>query len=268
VLESQSMAELRIGTSAFTAAGWEGSFYPAGMKPRDFLTFYATRFNTVEIDSTFYRCPSRGSVEGWANKTPDGFLIAAKIPQTITHEKALVDCDDDCANFFDTMALLGNKLGPILLQFPYFGKEAFKTGDEFLARLKPFLAKLPNGYRFALEIRNKYWLDERFADTLREHNVALALQDQSWMPLPHQMKFDFITADFTYVRLLGDRKEIEKQTKIWDKVIVDRSKELRSWVDVCQQSIKRAVSTFVYANNHYAGHSPATVAQFLKLWNE
>ena len=88
------------------------------------------------------------------------------------------------------------------------------------------------------------------------------------MPLPAQMKFDYITADFTYVRLLGDRKGIEKQTKTWDKVIVDRSKELRSLVDVCQQAMKRGVSTFVYANNHYAGHAPATVEQFLKLWKE
>lgn len=78
------------------------------MQPRDFLTYYATRFNTVEIDSTFYRCPSRSIVEGWANKTPEGFLIAAKVPQTITHEKMLVDCENDCATFFDTMALLGS----------------------------------------------------------------------------------------------------------------------------------------------------------------
>lgn len=76
------MTELRIGTSAFTAAGWEGSFYPAGIKPRDFLTYYATKFNTVEIDSTFYRCPSRCIVEGWANKTPEGFLIAANDCET------------------------------------------------------------------------------------------------------------------------------------------------------------------------------------------
>jgi uncharacterized protein YecE (DUF72 family) len=261
------MTELRIGTSAFTANGWQGSFYPSGMKPRDYLTYYATKFNTVEIDPTFYHTPSRAVVTGWANKTPEGFLIAAKVPQTITLDKMLKDCDDECGHFMDTMDLLrGDKLGPLLLQFPYFGKEAFKGQDEFLERLNPFLAKLPKSFRFALEIRNKHWLDERFAAVLREHNVALALQDQIWMPLPCQMHFDYITASFTYVRLLGDRKGIEKQTKTWDKVIVDRSRELRSWVDVCQQAVKRGVSTFVYANNHFAGHAPATVEQFLELW--
>jgi uncharacterized protein YecE (DUF72 family) len=261
------MTDFRIGTSAFTAAGWPGTFYPEGMKPADYLTYYATKFDTVEIDSTFYRTPTATMVNGWAAKTPKGFLIAAKVPQAITHEKCLEDCEKDVAEFLATMDLLGSeKLGPLLFQFPYFNKDAFMSGDEFLARLKPFLKKLPKGYQFAVEIRNKNWLDERFADTLRERNVALVLQDQLWMPLPAAMKFDYITASFTYVRLLGDRKGIELKTKVWDKIIVNRSKELRTWVDVCQQTVKRGVSTFVYVNNHYAGNAPKTVEQFKKLW--
>ena len=86
-------APIRVGTSAFTAAGWEGSFYPAGMKPAEFLTHYATRFDTVEVDSTFYRIPSEKVVRGWHQKTPDGFLFSVKVPQEITHEKVLEDCD-------------------------------------------------------------------------------------------------------------------------------------------------------------------------------
>jgi uncharacterized protein YecE (DUF72 family) len=261
------MSELRIGTSAFTAAGWEGSFYPAGMKPKDYLTFYSTKFNTVEIDSTFCRTPSRATVQGWADKTREGFLIAAKVPQIITHEKCLVDCGTELTEFTDTMDLLGDKLGPLLFQFPYFNKDASESADEFLAVLKIFLKTLPKGYKFAVEIRNKNWLTAEFADLLRWHGVALALQDQLWMPLPGDMKFDYLTAGFTYIRLLGDRKGIEKQTKVWDKVIVNRSAALRTWVGVCQQAVRRGVSVFVYVNNHYAGHAPATIAQFLKLWN-
>jgi uncharacterized protein YecE (DUF72 family) len=260
------MTEFRIGTSAFTAAGWPGTFYPEGMKPADYLTYYSTKFSTVEIDSTFYRTPSAKTVEGWRAKTPRGFMISAKVPRDITHDKCLVDCEDDFDTFIDTISNLGDRLGLLLLQFPYFNREAFKTGDEFTARLKPFLKKLPKKHRFAIEIRNKNWLNVKFADLLREFNVALVLQDQVWMPLPSGMAFDYFTADFTYVRLLGDRKGIEKETKVWDKVIVNRSKELHSWVDVCHASVKRGVSTYVYVNNHYAGHAPATVAQFLKLW--
>jgi len=137
------MTEFRIGTSAFTAAGWPGTFYPEGMKPADYLTYYATKFDTVEIDSTFYRTPSAKTVEGWRAKTPPGFMISAKVQQEITHEKSLVDCEADFDQFIDTMNILGDRLGLLLLQCPYFNREAFKTGDEFLARLKPFLKKLP-----------------------------------------------------------------------------------------------------------------------------
>src|SRR5271166_6474981 len=115
-LESRSMApepEIRLGTSAFTAAGWEGKFYPAGMKPADYLTYYATKFDTVEVDSTFYRTPSASTVKGWARKTPDNFIFAVKVPHVITHEKALVDCDAEFNGFVDTMDLLGEKLGPM-----------------------------------------------------------------------------------------------------------------------------------------------------------
>ena len=259
--------EFRIGTSAFTAVGWPGSFYPKGMQPRDFLTYYATKFDSVEVDSTFYRTPSRSTVKGWADKTPEGFVFAAKVPQVITHEKCLEGCEDELGQYLETMDLLGDKLGPLLFQFPYFNRKAFKTGDDFLARLSVFLKALPKGYKFALEIRNKNWMDEKFADLLRKHKVALVLIDQLWMPLPEHLKFDYVTSDFSYIRLLGDRKGIELKTKTWDKVIVNRSRELRSWVDVCQRIYKRGESVFVYANNHYAGHGPATVTQFLKLWN-
>lgn len=263
------MAEFRIGTSSFTAKGWESAFYPAGMKAADYLSYYATKFSTVEIDSTYYRTPSPATVQGWARKTPEGFLFAAKVPQVITHEKMLLDCQPEFEQFVDTMDLLGDdKLGPFLIQFPYFNKTVFKSGAEFTARLEPFLEKLPKGYRFALELRNKSWLNEKFADLLRKHNVSLVLQDQSWMPQPDQMDFDYVTASFTYIRLLGDRKGIEQQTKVWDKVIVNRSKDLPRWVEVCQSAIRRKVNVYAYVNNHYSGFAPATVTDFLKLWTK
>ena len=261
-------AEIHLGTSAFTAAGWEGSFYPPGMKPADYLTYYATKFDTVEVDSTFYRTPSISTVNGWARKTPEHFIFAVKVPQVITHEKVLVDCDAEFQQFVDTMDLLGEKLGPMLLQFPYFNRSAFTSSAQFIARLKVFLKKLPAGHKFAVEIRNKNWLDAPFAALLRDHGVALALQDQSWMPLPAAYKFDPITADWTYIRWLGDRQGIEKVTKTWDKVVVDRTAQLTTWVDFCYAIKQRGITIFAYANNHYAGHAPATVAQFLKLWNK
>lgn len=262
------MAELRIGTSAFTAAGWPGKFYPEGLPEREYLSFYATKFDTVEVDSTFYRSPSLSTVKGWDAKTPPGFLFAAKVPQAITHEKVLVDCDAEFKQFIEVMDNLGEKLGPLLLQFGYFNKKAFVGVNDFLTRLKPFLKKLPKGHRFAVEIRNKTWLVPQFVEALRERGVALALIDQSWMPRPAQWfeKFDPITVDFTYVRWLGDRKGIEEQTKVWDKIIVDRRAELAEWVEVLRTVHKRKIQILAFANNHYAGYGPGTIEQFRELW--
>jgi uncharacterized protein YecE (DUF72 family) len=263
-----------LGTSSFTASGWEGNFYPAGMKPREFLSYYATQFSTVEIDSTFYGTPSDSTVTGWYEKTPPDFLFAAKMPQIITHEKVLLDCEAETDEFLTRMDLLHEKLGPLLLQFPHFDKYAFPSVDEFLARLRFFLKRVQgmSTYKFAVEIRNKSWLDARFADVLREHNVALVLNDTSFVPKPWERKeqINLVTADFLYVRWLGDRKGIEKQTKTWDKPIVDREDDLRKWVDLLRRLVtdKRIRKILAYANNHYAGHGPSTVKLFWNLWTD
>jgi uncharacterized protein YecE (DUF72 family) len=267
-----SLPKILLGTSAFTANGWEGSFYPQGMKSRDFLSYYATQFATVEVDSTFYGCPSPSTVSNWAGRTPEDFLICVKVPQVITHDKALVDCDAEFEEFVKTMDILGPKLGPMVFQFPSFDRWKFPRQDSFLAVLTPFLEKLPADHKFVIEIRNKTWLDARFADVLREHNVALALTDISFMPRPWELKqkFDLATADFGYVRWLGDRKKIEKQTTTWDKTVIDRTGDLKNWVNLLKEMVnsKKIRKLFAFANNHYAGHGPGTVKLFMDLWDK
>ena len=237
------------------------------MRPADYLAFYSERFHTVEVDSTFYACPTARTVENWNARTPPGFIFSVKVPQTITHDKVLVDCDAEFKEFLETMGILGDKLGPVVFQFPFLDKWKLKDRHEFGHRLIPFLKKLPTGHRFAIEIRNKKWLDCEFASLLRDHRIALVLQDRSWMPGPAELKFDPVTADWTYIRWLGDRKGIEQQTMTWDKTVIDRTAELTSWVDYCYQVWKRGVLIYAYANNHYAGHAPATVEQFRSLWH-
>jgi uncharacterized protein YecE (DUF72 family) len=270
-MRESSPIQIRLGTSAFTAAGWPGTFYPTGMKSTDYLSYYSAKFDTVEVDSTFYGIPTAQAVMNWERKTPPGFIFSVKIPQIITHEKILLDCDGEFAEFISTMEILGGKLGPMVFQFPFFRDDIFSSDVQFISRLKAFLRKLPRGkHKFAVEIRNKYWLTPRFAELLREYNVALVLQDQSWMPRPEELfeKFDPVTADFTYIRWLGDRKGIEKTTKVWNRTIVDRTTELRSWVDVCHWIQRRGVTIYAYANNHYSGFGPATVEQFRKICAE
>src|ERR1700675_2007286 len=255
-----------LGTSSFIASGWEGAFYPKGMRSADYLSFYAEHFHTVEVDSTFYGCPSARTVNNWAARTPEGFIFSVKVPQVITHEKVLADCDAELKEFIDTMNILGPKLGPIVFQFPFFNRSIFRDRHEFLDRLVPFLGKLPHSQKFAIEMRNRDWLDVDFANLLRDHKIALVLQDRSFMPSPAELTFDPITADWTYIRWLGDRKAIEEQTTTWDKTVVDRATELSSWEVYSYKVRKRGVLVFAYANNHYAGHAPATIEQFRNLW--
>jgi uncharacterized protein YecE (DUF72 family) len=267
-----SLPGILLGTSSFTANGWESSFYPPGMKSRDFLSYYASKFQTVEIDSTFYGTPSASTVASWNEKTPSDFVFAAKVPQVVTDEKVLVDCDSEFEEFVKTMDILGPKLGPIIFQFRSFDRWKFPKQDSFLAVLTPFLRKLPADHKFVIEIRNKTWLNARFADMLREHNVALALTDTSFVPRPWELKekVDMITADFAYARWLGDRHGMEKITRVWDKTVVDRKDDLKNCVSVLKELVlnKKIRQLFAFANNHYAGHAPATVKQFWDLWEK
>jgi len=243
------------------------------MRSQEFLSYYAGKFRTVEIDSTFYGTPRPSTVTSWRDKTPADFVLALKVPQIVTHEKILVGCESEFDEFIETVSLLGEKLGPMLFQFPKFDKWILKDSKEFLTRLDSFLKRIPNGsLRFAVEIRNKSWLDARLTDFLRERNVALTLTDTSFMPRPWEMKepLDLITAEFAYVRWLGNRKGIEEQTTTWDKTVVDRRSDLENWVDLLQRVVndKRIRKIFAYANNHYAGHAPKTINMFWDLWSK
>ena len=238
------------------------------MKSADYLTFYSDRFDTVEVDSTFYGCPNPKTVENWYQKTQPGFIFSVKVPQIITHEKILVDCREEFEEFVRTMDLLKEKLGVIVFQFPYLDKWYVKDRHAFADRLLPFLKLLPSGHQFAVEIRNRKWLDAEFADMLRSFNVALVLQDIHTMPEPSQIKFDLITADFSYVRLLGNRKEIELTTLVWDKVVEDKTDKVSEWVKHCLQVQRRGIKQYVYANNHYEGYSPATIEKFKNFWKK
>ena len=260
--------EIRLGTSSFTADGWNGSFYPKGMKSADYLGYYSTRFDTVEVDSTFYRSPTIEAVRNWALKTPPGFIFSLKIPRAITHEKVLIECDKEFEEFIGAAHVLGEKLGPMVFQFPYFNKDVFNSPVQFLDRLKVFFKKLPQtGHKFAIEIRNKWWLTERFADLLKENKVVLVLQDHSLMPSAERVfsTIDLLTADFVYIRLLGDRKAIEAKTTVWNQVVEDKTASMTSWVDVCQMVQRRGIPQYVYFNNHYEGFAVASVERFRRL---
>jgi uncharacterized protein YecE (DUF72 family) len=278
-------SNLHVGTSSWSTTDWYGVFYPPAIQPNEFITFYAQHFDTVEIDSTFYHPPSREAVDSWARRTPDEFKFAAKVPQLITHEKYLVDCQTEVTNFLKTMSRLGEKLGPLLFQFPYVAKqkagEEYKTGNDFRQRLKMFLPTLPTpDFRFALEIRNAHWVNPALLEILKQHDVALTLSCYYTMPSITQLmkEFDVVTSDFSYIRFLGNHRQMDSlidklmkegnKEKQWNELVVDRTNELDRWISAIRELVERNIDVFVYFNNHYAGFAPGSIEKFKELWRK
>ncbi len=275
-------ALVRFGTSSFSSKDWVGPFYPRGTAPGAFLTEYARHFDTVEVDATYYALPRARMVDGWREKVPEGFLLSAKFPKSIVHggksfrpdPTRVLEPDatyEDRDVFVETMGRMGGKLGTLLIQFPYFNREAFPSSGPFLERLDPFLAELPkDGFRYALEVRNKAWVKNDLLDICRTHGISFTLVDQAWMPHGDELleRLDVATGPECYIRLLGDRKAIERVTKTWEKEVLDQGEKMQRWAKLIAGMVAQGRRTLVYVNNHYAGHAPTTVRRLKQMYEE
>jgi uncharacterized protein YecE (DUF72 family) len=261
---------LYLGTVSWSKQDWVGSFYPANLKPAQFLEAYARTFSTVEIDSTFYSIPQRSMVAGWRDRTPEEFVFAAKVPRVITHQKVLANCQGELSAFLKNMEPLGDKLGPLLLQFPYFNKNVFASREQFDRLLRPFLDLLPTGFRFSVEIRNKNWISWDFLELLREHSVGFTLLAQAWMPSIDTLAkaLDLVTGDFCYVRFMGDRKELESKTQKFDRIMEDKTDETTVWANELKKIAAQGTKTYVFFSNYYAGYGPGSAKLFAAIWDK
>ena len=275
---SCDQGSLRFGTSSFSSTDWVGPFYPRRLKPAAFLKYYATQFSTVEIDATYYHIPAPSTVDAWVHKTPESFTIAAKFPRSIVHGGASAEPDANRVlqpdvtyperdAFLEVMSRLGKRLGPLLLQFPHFHSESIGGAGGFRERLDRFLEDFPASFQIAVEVRNAEWLDETFAKLLHRHGATPVLVDRVRMPhgaaVSHLLQAD--KAAFGYIRLLGDRGRIEQITTTWDREVIDWGAHLERWAEYLARLAQRNTPTFVFANNHYAGHGPSTIRRLAKL---
>ena len=196
-------------------------------------------------------------VRRWAGRTPDAFRFALKAPRQTTHEQVLVDCDAEMEDLIATLDLLGPKLKSVLLQFGYFNRAAFSGPRPFLARLEAFLERYAARLPLACEIRNRAWLKPDYFDLLRRHGVAATLVEHAWLPPIDQLiaQQDVVTGPYSCVRLIGDRAGIERITKTWDRIVMDRTADLLRIAQALRQVAARA-EVVVFVNNHYAGHAP------------
>ena len=252
----EAASRILVGTQGWNYDAWVGPFYPGGTRPADFLSVYSRAFATVEVDSTFYAIPAAKTVQGWARRTPETFTFALKLPQEITHERRFRDATDVAELFFDRARELGSRLGPVLIQLgPDFGPAE-------LPALAKFLPTLPGDIRFAVEFRQRGWIHDGILALLAEHGVALALSDGKWIPRKQMQALAARpTADFLYVRLMGPNRDIVD----YSRVQVDRTREVESWSEVLWNAAIQSRTCYVYVNNHFAGHSPATARDLQRL---
>lgn len=225
---------MHIGTSGWQYDHWKGSFYPQPLGKGDFLRFYAARFDSVEVNSTFYRLPSRETVEAWRENTPPGFVFAVKASRYVTHMKKLKDPEQTLPPFFRAIEGLKGKLGPILFQLP--PKWAFNPD-----RFYDFLEALPGGHRYAFEFRDRSWFDARALEALTEMGAALCLYELGGRQSPRD-----VTAEFVYVRLHGPEQAYQGRYK---------RKGLAGWAGAFSSWAEQGREVFCYFDNDEAGYA-------------
>ncbi len=228
--------------------------YDAGARPEAYLREYADEFGSVEVDSTFYGTPPPARVRAWAAQVPAGFTFAFKLPREITHEHRLLHARALVEEFVASALELGDRLEAILIQMP----SDFEPVE--VETVESFVRDLPHGPRWALELRDRDWfhgdVHVRLRDALGSHGVALAATDSTFVPreaMLHELRRP--TASHAYVRWIGARDAVGR----FNEVVIDRAAEIAAWAQAIRDASPQLARVAGYANNHYAGFSPATV---------
>jgi uncharacterized protein YecE (DUF72 family) len=235
---------IRIGCSGWLYRDWRGIVYPQELPQRRWFEHYTTMFDTVELNTTFYRLPKPESVQKWHDAAPPGFLYALKLGAFGSHRMKLRDAASWLPNHVDRATMLGRSLGPTLIQLP----PKWRRNTE---RLEEFFAAAPTDMTWALEIREPSWLHDDVFEILRRNRAALCVHD---LLADHPFE---LTTDWTYVRFHGPDA---LRHKYWGLYGPDR---LEPWATRIAELAERGVSAYCYFNNDYEGHA-VTDARWLR----
>lgn len=227
---SNGMAgELQIGTSGWTYDDWRGGFYPEDLAAKKRLSYYASRFPTVEINASFYRTPTENGARQWLEDTPDDFVFTAKAHRFLTHRKRLKDPGDGLEQFYERNVLpLKAKLHVILFQTP----PRFAANPE---RLEAFLKLLRPGFRYAFEFRDPSWHSSEIYGQLAASDCAFCIYDLGGFLSPLE-----ITTDFTYLRLHGPGEKYRDSYS--DEALVEWAGRIRKW-------LRKGIDVYLYFDN-------------------
>jgi len=218
-----------VGVSGFSYASWKGKFYPKDLKSEDFLSFYAGKLNSVEINSSFYAPPSATMVKSWASRTGEDFRFAIKSPRLITHTLKLGKGASDAADRLGkTLELLGGKLGPVLFQLPPFSRQDLKALESFLTQTVGVKKKV-------FEFRHESWLNDSTYQLLDKHEAGFCIAETEDMKPVLK-----VTAGLPYFRL---RKEAYT------------AKDLSDWTEKIREIIKGSEEAFAYLRHDETGEN-------------
>lgn len=229
-----------VGTSGWQYRDWRGTFYPEGVPQRLWLEEYARRFATVENNGSFYRLPERSTFAAWRRRTPEGFVMAVKAPRRLTHDKRLREPEELVAELMGRAEALGDRLGPVLLQFP-----PSLRADPGL--LDAVLACFPAGVRVAVEPRHSSWWTDRTEAVLAERGAALCWADRKSRPVTPLWR----TADWGYLRLH------EGRARPWPAY---GRQALEGWAERLAGAWGEAADAYVYFNNDPGVEAPRDAA--------
>ena len=228
-------AEVRIGCSGWQYRHWRGDFYPADLAQDRWLEFYAQRFDTVELNNSFYRLPSADAFASWQRRAPIGFRFAVKASRYLTHLRKLRDPADPLRLFWSRAARLGDRLGPVLYQLP-------PRWHRNLDRLQLFLETVPPDRAQAIEFRDTTWYDAAVYELLRDHAITLCLHDMRGSVAPLEQ-----IGPFVYLRFHGSQGG-------YGGAYADEA--LRTWAERLVEWSNGGLSCWVYFNNDVGGHAP------------
>lgn len=225
-----------LGTSGYTYRDWRGRFYPRGVPQRDWLSFYARTFRTVEINATFYGTFKPEHLQRWHDVTPQDFRFSIKGSRFITHIRRLEVTEEDIAKFFLQLEPLKDKLSCVLWQLP----GTFRYGPENMDRLARFLELLPQEVRHCVEFRDSSWFVEPLWAILEKTHTGFVISETSEFPV-----FERVTSDFAYIRFHGPAKLYASKYT---------SEDLRAWSEKISSLLKK-YDVYCYFNNDYYGYA-------------
>jgi uncharacterized protein YecE (DUF72 family) len=239
-----------LGTMGFAYKAWRGLFYPPEMASQDYLAAYSRIFNAVELDSTFYGVPRLELVSRWSEQVPAEFKFCPKTPKTITHQFQLSQAVHDMLNFLKVIRRFGDKLGPVLLQWPP------DFTNQQSSDLEAFLKALPTDIRYACEFRHDTWYAPETSDLLTQHRVAWVSVDYV-----HSPRHIDPTTDFLYIRWLGQHGRFERGRGARLEV----SAQLEWWREAIKPHLNQIPAIYGFFNDDFAGHGPDTCNQFKEI---